>query len=131
MVGLIWMVQIVHYPLFARVQQEHFADYQELHQKWITPVVGIPMIVEVVTAILLVRTIPKGMAPWLPWLALGLLILIWLSTAFLQVPCHSQLSSQFDEQAHRRLVSTNWIRTIAWSLRGVILAWLVFGPRAE
>ena len=130
MVGLIWMVQAVHYPLFSRVGAEHYVDYQQLHQKWITPVVGVPMIVELVTAILLLKYLPSTASPSLVWVALGLLIVVWLSTAFLQVPCHNQLSQSFDEQAHRRLVSSNWIRTVSWTLRGAILAWLVLGNRS-
>ncbi len=131
MVGLIWMVQVVHYPLFARVGQKDYVQYQKLHQDWITPIVGVPMIVELLTAILLLRYAAKGTSLMLVWIALGLLIVIWLSTAFLQVPCHHQLSQAFDADAHRRLVSTNWVRTAAWTLRGAMVAWLVFGVGSE
>lgn len=29
------------------------------------------------------------------------------------------------EQAHASLVSTNWIRTLAWSIRGGLLFWIL------
>jgi len=35
------------------------------------------------------------------------LAVIWLSTAFVQVPCHEVLSRSFDSDVHQRLVSTN------------------------
>ena len=127
MVGLIWMVQCVHYPLFAKVSAENYVEYQQLHERYITPVVGVPMIVELVTAILLLNYLPKGVSAAWVWAALVLLVVAWLSTAFLQVPCHSKLNIAFDADVHRRLVNSNWIRTISWTLRGLLVAWFVFG----
>jgi hypothetical protein len=45
----------------------------------------------------------------------------WVSTALVQIPLHNQLALGFDLSVHRKLVATNWWRTIAWSLRGVCL----------
>jgi hypothetical protein len=50
----------------------------------------------------------------------------WLSTAFVQVPLHAALpSAAGDERAAliARLVASNWLRTAAWTLRGVLLVW--------
>ncbi len=47
----------------------------------------------------------------------GLSVLIWLATFILSVPCHRQLQkSGKDLSTINRLVATNWIRTILWSL---------------
>jgi hypothetical protein len=46
---------------------------------------------------------------------------IWCSTAWLQVPCHNRLAAGFDAACCRSLCRGNWIRTIAWSVRGVIV----------
>jgi hypothetical protein len=32
---------------------------------------------------------------------------------------HNALANGFDAQAHARLVDTNWIRTLAWTARGI------------
>ena len=80
------------------------------------------MIVELVTAILLLNYLPKGVSAAWVWAALVLLVVAWLSTAFLQVPCHSKLNIAFDADVHRRLVNSNWIRTISWTLRGLLVA---------
>ena len=53
MVGLIWFVQIVHYPLYANVGREQFPEYEALHNRMTTWVVGPAMLVELVTAVLL------------------------------------------------------------------------------
>lgn len=124
LVGLIWCIQIVHYPLFARVGKEGFAAYEAAHSHLITPVVALPMLVELVTAGLLLffRSPAIGLPETIAGLVL--LIVIWLSTIFLQVPQHSVLSTGFDATAHRFLVDSNWLRTVAWSMRGALALWM-------
>jgi len=126
MAGLIWFVQVVHYPLFARVGPDGFTAYSEAHQRLTTLVVGPAMLVEAVTAAVLVFLRPSGVSPALLWTGLGLLGVIWLSTAFLQVPLHGRLATGFSAEACDALVSTNWIRTVAWSLRGLVAAGVAF-----
>ena len=36
------------------------------------------------------------------------------------MPLHGRLAQGFDAVAHRRLVSTNWVRTAGWSVRGLL-----------
>jgi hypothetical protein len=123
MVGLIWMVQVVHYKMFDRVGTEQFMRYEADHNRLITPIVGIPMLVEITTDVALLVSAPSGFPRWAAWTGLALVAAIWLSTAVLQVPCHHRLMSGFDEQAYQRLVATNWIRTALWSIRGGLLAY--------
>ena len=121
MVGLIWFVQIVHYPLFGRVGAEGFPAYAESHSRLTSWVVGPPMLLEASTAVLLLFFRPGSVPASLAWIGAALLAAVWLSTAFLQVPRHTTLGLGFDAEAHRLLVLSNWTRTIAWSLRGLIV----------
>ena len=124
MVGLIWFVQLVHYPLHGSVGPEHFVIYQQRHMQWTSFAVGPAMLIEAGTALTLFFA-PSPLFPsWAPALGLGLLVLIWASTAFLQVPFHNQLLSHFDADAHQSLVWSNWIRTLVWSVRGTFILWL-------
>lgn len=125
MVGLIWVVQLVHYPLFALVGAENAAAYQKRHQMLMTIVVGPAMLIEAFSAVLLVMYPPTGIAPWMTLTGVALVFVIWISTAVLQVPCHGRLADGFDAGIHHRLVTTNWIRTVAWSTRGVLVIWMV------
>jgi hypothetical protein len=125
MVGLIWFVQIVHYPLFARVGPGQFAQYEASHSRLTTWVVGPPMLVEGATAIALLVLQPYGLPCALLWLGAGLLLVIWGSTALLQVPQHEILLRGFAADAHGSLVTSNWIRTIGWSIRGVLVLLLL------
>lgn len=125
LVGLIWTVQVVQYPLFARVGAESFTDYHAGHSARISWIVLPLMLVELVTAIALVLAPPPGVSPASVWIGLGLVGVIWLSTFLLQVPRHSLLGEGFDADAHRFLVASNWLRTAAWTLRGaLVLSWV-------
>ena len=121
MTGLIWFVQVVHYPLFARVGSTEFPAYSRAHQTLTTLVVGPPMLVEALTAALLVVVRPTGVSAALSWVGLALVAVIWLSTAALQVPSHAKLVQGFDPAIGSFLVQTNWIRTVAWTARGVLV----------
>jgi hypothetical protein len=117
MAGLIWFVQLVHYPLFQMVGEEVFVPYEKEHTRRVTWIVAPLMGVEAVTAITLVFLADHGTIR--NWCIVGLLLLaaIWVSTAVLQVPCHRKLSKGFDVRVARRLVVTNWLRTLAWTGR--------------
>jgi len=122
MVGVIWFVQVVHYPLFHRIGEVGFAEYERQHTRRTGYVLALPMLVEFATAAALAWRLGGGLA----WSGFGLLTVIWLSTWLWQVPAHRRLELGFDDGVFRRLVATNWVRTVAWSARGFIaLALLV------
>ena len=123
MVGLIWMVQIVHYNMFDRVGLEQFQQYEADHNRLITPIVGVPMLFELATAVLLLFAAPDSFPRWAAIVGLVLIGLIWISTVMSQIPCHTQLLSGFDEATYRRLVNSNWIRTGLWTVRGGLMAY--------
>lgn len=128
LVGLIWTIQLVHYPLLAGIEAHRYPRWQRLHMSRIAMLVGPLMLVELLSAGVLVALAIRGGAPELvPWAVTGglLLILIWLSTALVQAPIHGRLAEGFDPALHRWLVRTNWLRTVLWTGRGVLLALLV------
>lgn len=122
LVGLIWMVQVVHYNLLDRVGANEFKQYEADHGRLITPIVGPPMLIEIATAAMLLVAAPPGFPRWAVYVGLAAVIAIWLSTALIQVPCHNRLLNGFNESDYRLLVGSNWIRTILWTARGVLLA---------
>ena len=112
MTGLIWFVQVVHYPLLRRLGATDTAAYAREHARRTGWVVGPVMLVELALAL----TLAARGGP-VAWLALALLGVIWASTAGIQVPLHRRLAVAPDPEAINRLVHTNWIRTGAWTLR--------------
>ena len=120
MTGLIWFVQIVHYPMFRDVGEDGFRAYEEKHQRLTTWVVAPVMLVELGASVLVFMNATSLSLGESPLWGGVLIVAIWLSTALLQVPMHGQLKAGFSERVHFRLVATNWIRTIAWTARGVL-----------
>lgn len=125
MTGIAWMVQLVHYPLFALADRESFPVFEREHQRRIGPLVAPLMGVEAGTALALVIWRPEAVPLLGGWLGLALVVLLWASTWLLQVPEHARLESGWDALAHARLVRGSWLRTAGWTLRGVLATvWL-------
>ena len=122
MVGVIWFVQIVHYPVVGLVTAPRFAEYEQEHQRRTTWVVAPLMLLEAMTALVLVWSTQLSVASLIGLISL---VLIWLSTFLIQVPCHTALSDHFDAAVHRRLVQSNWLRTVLWTLRGGLAVWML------
>jgi hypothetical protein len=128
MTGVIWVIQVVHYPLFAQVGDGGFFGYHTTHSQRISLVVILPMLVELGTSLLLVMMRPRGVPMWAALLGAALVGIVWVSTFFLQVPYHNQLGAALAEErsaAITGLVVTNWIRTVAWTIRSVLMLGLV------
>ncbi len=128
LVGLIWVIQVVHYPLMAQVAPAHFERYQQAHMSRITWVVAPMMLIEAFSALWIALSPPLFVPPVQAWMGLGLVLLIWISTAALSVPAHNALLRGFEPKAHRRLVQSNWFRTIGWSLRAVMVSYWMLLP---
>ena len=126
MCGVIAVIQVVHYPLFGLVGRDGFAAYEARHSSLISLVVGPAMLLEAVFTAMLLLNRPAVIPAWQTWVGAGLLGIVWASTAFLQVPQHATLAGGFDENAHRFLVQSNWVRTLAWFARGALAVWMVW-----
>jgi hypothetical protein len=123
MTGLIWIVQLVHYPSFHYVGEDNFKAFQLHHVNSIDKIVIPVMVAELATSF--------GLAwadGFLSLNAIGfyLVILIWASTGLFSVPAHTKLESSKDDQAIKKLVSTNWFRTILWSLKSGLNLYLLY-----
>ena len=122
MTGVIWFVQWVHYPLLATVSVEHAVKTAVDHQRRTGQVLAIPMALEGVTTLWLLASRPDVVSLILPWLGAVLLAVALGSTVFLSVPLHAKMATNPTVDVGRRLVVTNWPRTIAWSARAVVCA---------
>ncbi|MFT6399592.1 MAG: hypothetical protein ACJAYU_004361 [Bradymonadia bacterium] len=121
--GLIWLIQLVHYPLLAEVGTESFPGYHASHSARISLIVVPLMLLELASAGLLLTMRPPGLPIWQAASGMALVTLVWGSTFFLQVPMHSRLAGGFDQAAWASLVTGNWFRTFGWTLRGGLVLW--------
>jgi hypothetical protein len=125
MVGLIWFVQLVHYPLMGSVGNQDFVSYEAGHVQRTSWVVIPLMLAELLSSCALLFAGGALVSRPEALLGLSLLVGVWASTFFLQVPLHERLGAGFARPEHERLVKTNAIRTALWSGRGaLVLVWL-------
>jgi hypothetical protein len=124
--GLVWVVQLAIYPLFLRVGAEQFTAYHAAYTRRVGFVVAPLMLVEVFTGVRLMSVVEPGASMAAEWTAFILIVLVWASTFMVQVPLHKRLERGFDEARVRLLTNTNWLRTVAWTLRAVLIGGLLF-----
>lgn len=116
LVVLIWIIQILHYPSFRFIDKKIFSGFEKFHTKRISYIVIPLMLTELFLSIIDLRPF-----------VIVVLILIWSSTFLIQVPCHEKLKIGFDEKVISRLIFTNWIRTILWTIKFIFLLGTTYG----
>jgi hypothetical protein len=124
--GLTWIVQLIHYPGFALVAESNWNGYHLKHMTATTMLIGPMMFVEALSAAALIfvaKTYPLR-ARWCVWIAAVLVLVNWITTAAVAVPLHNKLGEAFDLEVIQQLVTINWIRTISWSIRGLLLGYV-------
>lgn len=119
MTGIIWFVQINHYPLFLKISKPEFLSYEKEHTRLAGRLIAPLMFIELALSVMLVfnETKPNTRAVC----ALALLIIIWISTFAVQVPLHQKLVVEYNEKFIQQLIRTNWLRTVFWTVRLLIL----------
>ena len=126
MCGIIWFVQVVHYPLFARSTGDGSEDHARENQSRTSRVVIPFMLAEAATAAAVVAAPPPGIGRAAAIVGAALMGLAWLSTLAVQMPLHARLATEgHDPRIVGRLVSTNWLRTLAWTIRAGLAAWML------
>ena len=125
--GLIWVIQLVHYPSFHYIafDRDQFSKFHTFHSRQISLIVVPMMALELFTAICLFYLEPSTL--WV--LNLLSILMIWKTTFLVSVPLHNKLSqpslSDDDLKKHiSKLVASNWARTTIWTARSLILIYL-------
>lgn len=121
MVGVIWTVQVVHYPLWVYVDGHDFQSLHQKHTRIIGKLVGPVGAIEFISAV----TLLLSQQSILTVAGTAIIIAIWIVTFAVQVPLHRRLESEWRQPVIARLVRGNWIRTILWSVRGLIALMLL------
>ncbi|NBW92355.1 MAG: hypothetical protein EBR53_07875 [Actinobacteria bacterium] len=127
MVGLIWTIHYVHYPLFAKVGEQTYVDFQTAHVERIGKLLLLPWLTEGVTliAILALAFLGTHKALRIPTLINGAaMAVVLVISGFWSAPAHGKLADGFDKAVHDQLMTANLIRTLAWSVCGICAIWI-------
>jgi hypothetical protein len=116
LVGLIWVIQLVHYPTFAYVDNSNFLQFHAHHSKSISIIVMPLMLIELALATYFAYQNQWNFIALTPLL---FVLLIWASTFFIQVPIHQKLGQGKNLVLIQKLVNTNWIRTVFWTIKAI------------
>jgi hypothetical protein len=115
--GLIWTIQVAHYPMFKFIIEQPKAF--TFHQQRISIVVIPLMLLELITGLyLLIYYWPLFKS--ITMLNTTLLFIIWCHTFLIMVPLHRSLETAADSNTVDRLINQNWIRTLAWTVKSLL-----------
>lgn len=131
--GLIWTIQLVHYPAFRYIAESQFVEFEAFHQRQISWVVVPLMLVELATTAALFGWRPAALPVYFAIAGALLVVSVWVCTFAVQVPLHNRLTQGYDRATMDALVHGNWIRTVLWSMRSALLLWALCAvwPGAE
>lgn len=120
MTGLCWFVQVVHYPLFYQIDLSELPRYEKKNA--VTGFITVPMmVIELLTGLVLLYT-HRDLLFLTNVFFLGI---IGLSTVVFQVPTHLKLMNTASRDLIAKLIRTNWIRTIGWTIRCGLLFYIL------
>ena len=114
LVGLIWVVQVVHYPLFAHVGAEQFHGYWRVHTRPIHHPARRPVDAHrrcggrAAFCVAAARLVDAGAGDRVRAVGVDQALHV-----LIRIPLHERLGRRFDPAALRRLVLANWFRTAA------------------
>ena len=117
MVGVIWVIQLLHYPSFHFINDQNYIEFQQFHMQRISFIVVPVMLIEVASALLLAYFFGSS----LTIILLALVLCIWGITFIFFTNMHNKLTDGYDHSIVDKLVKINWSRTALWSLRLIIL----------
>ena len=120
-VGLIWTIQLVHYPSMRYISKNKFPEYHNFHSIRISILAMPLMLAELVTSIMLWYQNLNNAIQAIFLINLIIVVLIWFSTFLIQVPLHNALSKEKNTEKLSKLIYTNWIRTILWTSRSILM----------
>ena len=133
MVGLIWTIHYVHYPLFALVGESTYVSFQAEHVERIGKLLFVPWLTEGITllGVLALAFLGGRKALRVPAAINGAaMAVVLVISGFWSAPAHAKLADGFDKSIHDQLMTANLIRTLAWTVCGACAVWIVLSTWA-
>jgi hypothetical protein len=124
-VGMIWFLQLNHYPLYESVGRDVFGEYVIAHNRRLLFPVILPSGLAFISSVALALRHPAAVPDWSVWLVVALNAVTAVSTVLVQGPAHNALArGGYSASTVSRVLTTNWLRTAAWTANGALLTWM-------
>lgn len=124
LLGAIWFIQIVHYPLFIYLKFDSTHNPFSFQHSRSGIALMIAMILELISALILL------FIPYPNFLNVLILfifsVLTWITTLTIQIPSQNLLKNERNENVIFRLIWTNWLRTALWTLKAIYIFFLLW-----
>lgn len=119
--GCMTVLQIQHYGIYPAVGKENFAAYMRANNRAAAIPTIVPAMLLLLSSVALLVQRPGFVRPYEAAAGLGLNLIALLSTFVWQRPIQGQMAETgYDDINTRRLIATNWIRTIAHWLIAIL-----------
>ena len=119
--GNMMSLQIQHYGIYQFVGKENFKTYMSANNKAAIIPAVMPGMLMLILSVILMFTRPAFMSTNTAVVSLALNIIAFISTFKWQRKLQSDLANTgYDEAKIKLLLSTNWIRTIAFMILGIL-----------
>ena len=124
--GVVWIAQLVDYPLYLAVPPESFPAYfAQFNESIVFPVIFALSMTWIISVALILNR-PKEIPAWAAWTAAGLAMLGFIASAAFEFPYNKQLMAEgFNEVAINAKITGNWFRLVPWTIQAGLVAWMV------
>ena len=126
-VGASFVESFVNYPTWALIGTGEFRAYHQAISPLVIRYMVIPLLAATVLTVLLLWHRPAPIPSRAIWISVMLQLMIWISTAFIQIPIQLQLSSDgLSEPLIERLIVTNWwFRKVPQIINTFLFLWMM------
>ncbi|MCH9613061.1 MAG: hypothetical protein S4CHLAM102_15650 [Chlamydiia bacterium] len=123
MTGITWLAQLVIYPSFKKIESSNRGFFRQyLNRGGVMYLLY--MAFELTMAIIVLFYAYQAKAYL--WISLGLLAFIWAVSMGYMAPLMRRFCTSHSAKEVDRMVWVNWLRTLAWTARVVLLTLCVY-----
>lgn len=125
--GASFVESFVNYPTWRLIGANEFRSYHQALSPLVIGYMVIPMLITTLLTVLLLWFRPAPVPLWAIWLAVVLQLIVWISTATIQLPIQMQLSRDgLSLPLIERLIFTNWwLRKVPQIINGFLFLWMM------
>ena len=125
--GASFVESFVNYPTWRLIGANEFLAYHHAISPLVIAYMVIPMLLATALTLLLVWFRPAQIPRWAIWLSVILQMLVWVSTATIQIPIQIQLSaSGLSLPLIDQLIFTNlWFRKVPQIINIFLFLWMM------
>lgn len=124
--GAAFVESFVNYPTWKLIGAAEFKTYHNTLSPLIIKFMVVPWLVETLLTIVLFWLRPRAIPVWMVTLCLILNLIVWASSALIQIPIQFELGEKgLSLPAIDRLLATDPIRWMSGSLRALLYLWMI------